>query len=195
MAQLKFYYGTMGSGKTTELLKSFDNAKACGLKPLIIKPKIDNRDGNYVGWGKTKSRLIDVEYDAYYFTDISSEIFPMDFDVLYVDEAQFLTERDVKLLKTIVTYAKRDVVCYGLERDVNNNIFDGTYFLMRDSDERVEMKQKCQHGNCGHNATTHVRYINGIIDNDDSSVVIESDDVTYKSVCYAHWKELRGVDD
>lgn len=195
MAQLKFYYGTMGVGKTTELLKSYECNKTNGLKPLIIKPVVDTRDGNYVGWGKTKSRLIDVEYDAYYFTDISSEITSMDFDVLYVDEAQFLTERDVKLLKMIVLYSDRDVVCFGLEKDVNNNVFNGTYFLMRDADERVEMKQKCQCGKCGHYATNHVRYINNIIDNNNEPVLIESDDVTYKSVCYKHWKELRGIND
>lgn len=192
MAQLKFYYGTMGSGKTTELLKMYELHKKDKRNPLIIKPIIDDRDGFQQGWGKIKSRLIDNNDDAYYFKDIAKEVFKMDFDTLFVDEAQFLTERDVKLLQMIVLYTDRDVICYGLEKDVNNNIFEGSYHLMRESDEKHELKNKCQYGNCGCFATNHVRYIDGKVDIGDTPIIIEKGIVSYKSVCYRHWQMLRG---
>lgn len=191
MAQLKFYYGTMGSGKTTELLKKYELHKKDGRNPIIIKPIIDDREGSQQGWGKIKSRLIDNGDDAYYFKDISKEVFPLEFDSLFVDEAQFLTERDVKMLEMVVMYTNRDVICYGLERDVNNNIFEGAYHLMKESDTKEELKNKCQYGNCGCYATNHVRYVDGKLDIGTEPIVIEKGKVTYKSVCYRHWQQLR----
>ena len=58
MAQLKFYYGTMGSGKTTELLKTADIYDRKGVEVAIIKPIIDDRNGKQEGWGTIESRLV-----------------------------------------------------------------------------------------------------------------------------------------
>ena len=37
MAKLKFYYGTMGAGKTTEALKTFEIYRRKNKNPLITK--------------------------------------------------------------------------------------------------------------------------------------------------------------
>lgn len=67
MAKLKFYYGVMGAGKTTELIKTYDIYKRKGLDPVVIKPIIDDREGSQKGWGTTSSRLIKNPIPAYYF--------------------------------------------------------------------------------------------------------------------------------
>ena len=41
MASLIFYYGVMGSGKTTELIKTYEIYKRKGLDPVVIKPIIE----------------------------------------------------------------------------------------------------------------------------------------------------------
>ena len=38
MGVVKFFYGAMGSGKTTKMLAMFDTYKRRKKKPIIIKP-------------------------------------------------------------------------------------------------------------------------------------------------------------
>ena len=45
MAKLYFRYGAMGSSKTANLLMTRYNYLEKGKKPLLLKPKIENRDG------------------------------------------------------------------------------------------------------------------------------------------------------
>ena len=47
MAKLHFYYGTMGAGKSTSLLLMNYNYRKAGFNPLIIKPMLDTRDGQF----------------------------------------------------------------------------------------------------------------------------------------------------
>ena len=64
MAKLHFYYGTMGAGKSTSLLLMNYNYRKAGFNPLIIKPMLDTRDGQFdkeTGWGIVQSRVINDE--------------------------------------------------------------------------------------------------------------------------------------
>ena len=40
MSKVTFYYGTMGSGKSTALLQLNYSLKESGFKPIMIKPEI-----------------------------------------------------------------------------------------------------------------------------------------------------------
>lgn len=53
MAKLYFRYGAMGSSKTANLLMVQYNYKEKGQNAIIIKPKMDNRDGDLI----IKSRI------------------------------------------------------------------------------------------------------------------------------------------
>ena len=101
MGRLTFTYACMGAGKTTQMLTMFDQYKRRKKKPIIIKPCMDVREGIFTGWGITKARITKNEEPTYYFKDLKTELDNLDFGVLFVDEAQFLTREDVLILCNI----------------------------------------------------------------------------------------------
>ena len=177
----------MGSGKTTAMLTKFDSYKRRGKKPIIVKPCIDNREGNFVGWGITKSRITKYEEPSYYYNDLSSELSKLDFETLFVDEAQFLTREDVLILCNICDVYDKDVFCFGLKTDVTGNLFEGSKHLLALADVVNEIQTPCEIDGCNCNATCHIRYVDGVRVTDGKSVAIETGNVTYKSVCRKHW--------
>ena len=190
MAKLTFNYGCMGSGKTTRMLTQFDLYKRRRKKPLIIKPCIDTRETGeekFVGWGVTKSRITRNEEPVYYFDTLNDVITHLEYGVLFVDEAQFLTREEVVELARNVDINNIDVFCFGLKTDVNGNLFEGAKHLFALADEFVEFESLCEIDGCNNKATCHVRFINGEPDYSGKSVAIEQGDVTYKSVCRKHW--------
>ena len=186
---IKFYYGTMGAGKTTELLKTYDIYKRKGKKPLIIKPNIDNREGDFNGWGFTSSRITKDKALAYYYTNIE-DIKDLDFDILLVDEAQFCTKKDIDFICKYADENNIDVLSYGLKTDVNGNLFCGAEKLLALADEIKELENLCQIDGCFCKAVAHKRFVDGKSDNSGKSVVIDKGNVTYLSVCRKHWREL-----
>ena len=47
MAQLYFKYGVMGSSKTANALMARFNYEERGQKALLVKPRMDTRDGDH----------------------------------------------------------------------------------------------------------------------------------------------------
>lgn len=189
MAQLKFYYGTMGSGKTTELLKTADIYERKGVEVAIIKPIIDDRNGKQEGWGTIESRLVNnLSKKAYYFKNIIDEVTnKIPFEMLFVDEAQFLSSNDIKELTTYADVYNIDVYCYGLKNDSTGRMFSGSRELMTIADECIELKNLCQHDKCKNPANFHLRYIDDIVDRSPIPIMIEKGNVTYKSLCRKHY--------
>ena len=161
MGKVKFFYGAMGSGKTTKMLAMFDTYKRRKKKPIIIKPCLDDREGKFIGWGVTKSRILTVEEPTYYFQDLKSELLELDFKCLFVDEVQFLTREDILFL------------C-----DVADSKFE-------------QIETLCEMDGCDGKAVAHIRYINGVRDESETSVAIETGDVSYKSVCRKCWRNQK----
>ena len=115
MGKVIFNYGCMGSGKTSKMLTQFDLYKRRRKKPLIIKPCIDTRESNgekFVGWGVTKSRITKNEEPVYHFDKLDNTLNNLEFGVLFVDEAQFLTREDVLTLCNVADSHNVDVFCY-----------------------------------------------------------------------------------
>jgi thymidine kinase len=189
MAQLKFYYGTMGSGKTTELLKTADIYDRKGVEVAIIKPIIDDRNGKQEGWGTIESRLVNnLSKKAYYFKNIIDEVTnKIPFEMLFVDEAQFLSSNDIKELTTYADVYNIDVYCYGLKNDSTGRMFSGSRELMTIADECIELKNLCQHDKCKNPANFHLRYIDDVVDRSPIPIMIEKGNVTYKSLCRKHY--------
>lgn len=186
---IKFYYGTMGAGKTTELLKTYDIYERKGKSPLIIKPKVDNREGDFNGWGYTSSRITKNKAPAYYYDNVK-DIENLDFGVLLVDEAQFCDKKDIDFICKYADDNNIDVISYGLKTDVNGNLFIGTEKWLALADEIKELENLCQIDGCMNKAVAHKRFIDGKPDNSSKSVVIDKGNVTYLSVCRKHWRDL-----
>lgn len=185
MAKLKFYYGTMGAGKTTEALKTFEIYRRKGRNPLIIKPSFDDREGKYTGWGVIKSKLIPDTRPCYYVDNVMEELYnhaPQEYGLLIVDEVQFFKSSDIIALSSIVDYKDIDVICYGLKTDCRGKLFEGASQLLAIADETKELDNLCDL--CGkENANMHLRYTNGTVDYDPESIKVEKGNVKYKSVC------------
>ena len=65
MAQLYFKYGAMGSSKTANALMTRFNYEERGQKTLLVKPRLDTRDGDHM----VVSR-IGLTYPCIYFDEM-----------------------------------------------------------------------------------------------------------------------------
>lgn len=185
---IKFIYGTMNAGKTTQLVKMYELLSKKGEKVLVIKPSIDDREGTFNGWGTTKSKKYDKEIPVFYYKNILKAL-QKDKTVLLIDEAQFMQKQDV--LYTVV-YAESmglNVYAYGLKTDVNGNLFEGSAAWLAMADEVKEIKHICEICGCNEKANYHNRYINGLRDTNKKSIEIDKGNISYKAVCYKHWME------
>ena len=71
-----------------------------------------------------------------------------------VDEAQFLTRKQVWQLAKLTDEGGVPVVCYGLRTDFRGELFEGSAALLGIADKLVELKGVCH---CGRKATMNLR--------------------------------------
>lgn len=181
MAKLYFKYGVMGSSKTAQALITKFNYEERGMKVWLIKPQIDNRDGENL----IKSRIgleeeayvLPADVDVYQsFLNINHKI-----DVIIVDECQFLTTNQVDQLSMIVIDYDIPVLCFGLRTDFRTKMFPGSKRLMEIADSITEIKTICS---CGKKATVNVRKgEDGRIITQGEQILIGGND-TYTPMCY-----------
>ena len=95
MAQLYFKYGAMGSSKTANALMARFNNEERGQQTLLVKPRLDTRDGDHM----VVSR-IGLKYPCIYFDELQAlTIMELQQNAcIIVDEAQFLTKEEVKTI-------------------------------------------------------------------------------------------------
>lgn len=181
MTKLYFFYGAMNSGKTTRILQCAYNYEEQGMKPIIMKPKIDTKGDNYIvsriGAKRKVDFLIDQKENIY---DLIVEKYT-NVDLLIVDEAQFLSERQVNQLMDVVIDLKIPVMCFGLRTDFQGNSFPGSRRLLDIAHELTEIKTICE---CGHKAMFNVRLIDGKVQTEGDSVAIDGEGkVEYTVAC------------
>ena len=181
MAKLYFFYGAMNSGKTTRILQCAYNYEEQGMKPILMKPKIDTKGNEYIvsriGSKRKVDFLIEAKANIY---DIIVEQYT-NVDLIIVDEAQFLTERQVNQLMDVVIDLDIPVMCYGLRTDFMGNSFPGARRLLDIAHELSEVKTICE---CGHKAMFNVRLIDGKVQTEGDSVAIDGEEeVTYTVAC------------
>ena len=106
---------------------------------------------------------------------------------IFIDEAQFLTKKQVWELSDVVEILKIPVMCYGLRTDFQGNLFEGSASLLAIADELKEIKTICH---CGKKATMVVRKsANDKPIKDGSQIQIGGNDL-YESLCRVHWRQL-----
>lgn len=182
--KMYFYYGVMGSSKTANALMVKFNLEEHGKRVALLKPSVDNRDGDTL----IKSR-IGVQSDAVlvYPDSVISDIlegYENSCDVVIVDEAQFLSKQQVDQLRDLDHIMA--VMCYGLKTDYMGNLFEGSKRLLELSDSIREIKSMCP---CGKKAIINARYSeDGTIIYEGNQIDIGGDD-KYKSLCYDCWKK------
>ena len=181
MAQLYFKYGAMGSSKTANALMTRFNYEERGQQCLLVKPRIDQRDGERL----VVSR-IGLKHECIYFDELQ-QLSAMELQqnaCIIVDEAQFLSREDVRWLARLVDDLDIPVMCYGLRSDFKGDLFPGSYELLVMADKIEEVKTICW---CGKKATFNARFDqSGRVLKEGEQVVLGAND-KYIGLCRRHW--------
>lgn len=187
MAKLYFYYSSMNAGKSTILLQSSYNYRERGMETLILSPELDDR----FQVGKVTSR-IGLEADAVTFKIVDNLLAIVlrsneagKIACVLVDEAQFLTEAQVRQLSDLCDDHDIPVLAYGLRTDFRGELFEGSQHLLAWADSLIEVKTICH---CGSKATMVLRIdTDGRVIKDGRQVQIGGNE-RYLSVCRRHFK-------
>ena len=174
----------MGSSKTANALMVRYNYEEKGKNAVLLKPMLDNRDGEKV----VKSRM-GLEYPCEFVEEFLERTENKkdwsDIDAIIVDEAQFLTAKQVERFSDIVDYGGVPVICYGLRTDFASVLFPGSMRLMELADKIEEIPTVCW---CGKRAHFNARIADGKIVREGEQVFIGANE-SYISLCRRHFKE------
>ncbi|MER2007433.1 MAG: thymidine kinase [Psychrobacillus sp.] len=187
MASLHYVWGSMNSSKSAQLLMTWHNYEEQGYRVLVVKPKIDTRDGEYI-----KSRALDVrrKADIVIGKDDIGLIYAigLDYDVILIDESQFLTKEQVNELGDIVDFLNIPIMAYGLKTDYFGQLFEGSKRLIEIADKFQEIKTVCPC--CGGKAIFNMR-----IDEETKEPVFGGEQISvgfnYQPVCRKYYNELK----
>lgn len=191
MAKLYYKYGTMKSGKSIDLIKTYHNYKLSGRSVIVAKPVIDTRSESNVEsrMGSAIPSMLLTKEIGQLTKHIKNEKFlGNDVSAILVDEAQFLTLEQVMELTSIVDDMNIPVICYGLKTNFRSELFQGSKVLLEMSDKIEEIKTVCQF--CDSKAILNLRAIkrNGVrygAGSDDEEILIGDDE--YIQVCRNHY--------
>ncbi len=187
MAKLYFYYSTMNAGKSTALLQAAHNYAERGMSTGVFIARLDDRAG-----GRIRSR-IGLEADAERFdanTDFWELLGDSQARCILIDEAQFLSQPQVRQLARVVDEANIPVMCYGLRTDFRGELFPGSAALLAWADTLTELKTICF---CGRKATMVLRVSpEGVIERAGQQIEIGGNE-RYVSLCRKHFSESLGT--
>lgn len=191
MAKLYFRYGAMNSGKSTAMLQAAFNYEERGQRVLLAKPGVDAKGDRDVVSRLGVSRPVDftVAADAdlleLFFTHRHRVLTATGSPVscLLVDEAQFLTPRQVNDLLRIAVVQEVPVLAYGIRTDFRTEAFPGSARLLEVAHSLEELKTICR---CGRKAVFNARRVGDAFVFDGAQVAIDTvGEVTYESLCAA----------
>ena len=203
MAELRFFFGTMGSGKSTQALQIRHNLDARGLQ-VLLTTQLDREVG------KVSSRLgvaaeaeiVDPQVDLYALA--SGSYRRTGLDAMVCDEAQFYEPTQVDQLGRVVDELDVEVYAFGLLTSFQGDLFPGTKRLLEIADVRSELQVEARCW-CGARATHNARLVNGVQVYTGALKVVgdtavdepeDAPDVTYDLMCRRHWhqglRERRG---
>ena len=188
MAELYFKYGAMGSSKTAQALITKFNYEEKGMRVLLLKPAVDTRDGaalvkSRIGLS-SKALVFNREenlFDIIRYNDVAR--CP---NAVIIDEAQFLTRKQVEQLRVAADKENISVLCFGLRTDFRIRLFEGSKALFELADSISEIKSVCS---CGNKASVNARIDKeGKIITDGEQVDIGGNE-KYVSMCYKCYQE------
>lgn len=198
---LTFFYSTINAGKTANLILSAHACSQRNIKHLIFVPAIaSGRDG----FNKVSSR-IGIHQDAISITEndnlyemVSTHIITKNVDcnplqIVFVDECQFLTAKQVAQLTQICDIYQVQVHAYGLRTDFKGEPFEASKYLLAWSDHIREVETWAENSNIAEKALMNIKVDeNGKRITDGNSVSVG---FAYKAVSrsefniYKHWNK------
>lgn len=185
MAKLYFKYGAMGSSKSAQALITQFNYEEKGMSVWLIKPATDTRDGadivkSRIGLSR-RAEIITPDEDI-----VEAYRRAGRYDVVIVDEAQFLEPAQIDGLRWLVDMEDIPVLCFGLRTDFLTRFFPGAQRLMELADSITEIKTICS---CGRKAIVNARIdALGRIVTEGAQVMLGGND-SYVAMCHRCWKK------
>ncbi len=187
MAKLYFSYSTMNAGKSTVLLQASHNYGERGMKTMLFTAELDNRSkvGNISSRIGLSEKASTFNNDDNLFSSVEERLSTDKISCVFVDEAQFLTEKQVWELSDVVEILNIPVMCFGLRTDFQGKLFEGSSSLLAIADELKEIKTICH---CGKKANMVIRVdSNGKVLKEGAQIEIGGNE-KYISLCRKHWK-------
>jgi len=187
MAKLYFSYSTMNAGKSTVLLQASHNYGERGMKTMLFTAELDNRSkvGNISSRIGLSEKASTFNNDDNLFSSVKKRLKKDIISCVFIDEAQFLTDKQVWELSDVVEILNIPVMCFGLRTDFQGKLFEGSSTLLAIADELKEIKTICH---CGKKANMVVRVdSNGKVLKEGAQIEIGGNE-KYISLCRKHWK-------
>ena len=177
----------MNAGKSTVLLQASHNYGERGMKTMLFTAELDNRSkvGNISSRIGLSEKASTFNNDDNLFSSVQERLNIDKISCVFVDEAQFLTDKQVWELSDVVEILKVPVMCFGLRTDFQGKLFEGSSTLLAIADELKEIKTICH---CGKKANMVVRVdSNGKVLKVGAQIEIGGNE-KYISLCRKHWK-------
>jgi thymidine kinase len=194
VAELRYFTGTMDSGKSTLALQTNHNHAARGRSGRLFTSH------DRAGEALISSRLglvhdameVDDAFDFWgYVVDALTRGSRIDY--LICDEAQFYTAVQIEQLARIVDELQIDVVCFGILTDFRTQLFPGSARLVElaDHTDVLQVETLCW---CGKRATHNARTENGEMVTEGEVIVVAdveqagsaAPEIGYEVLCRQH---------
>ena len=197
----------MGSSKSANALMVRYNYLERKMKTLLLKPRIDNRDGektimsrmglaadcefveDFIEYAKNNWMTINGPIDN--IIELHDNTEPKlenkteweQYSCIIIDEAQFMKQEEVDFMAHIVDFYNIPVICYGLRTDFQSKFFPGAHRLMEIADVIEMIPTVCW---CGKKANYNARFSDGKIIRSGAQVVLGGND-SYIALCRKHF--------
>ena len=138
MAELRFFFGTMGSGKSTQALQIRHNLAARGLN-VILTTQLDRQAGKVSSrlGVEAEAEIVDTKLNLFELARTAFEASGL--DAMVCDEAQFYEPKQIEQLAQVVDDLHVDVYAFGLLTSFQGELFPGTARLLELADERNQV--------------------------------------------------------
>lgn len=148
--KINFYYGVVGSRKSSELLLTAHRNKSVGKKVGVFQPAKNSRDGHVVSSRameyKIPAVVVDENFNIYDYS-IKNNL-----DLILVDEFQFLSKEHCDQLVRLMIDTETNIFLYGLLSNFRGELFPTVAYMMPYMTTFNEIKTVC--GCCGKRKAT-----------------------------------------
>ena len=181
MAKMDFKYASMNSGKSIDLIRTAHNYEENGYKVLIISPIVGKDSNNKISSRVGLYRNADI---LLLYSDNILEVLKgklEDKAVILVDEAQFLSSKQVYDLFIISKALDIPVICYGLRTNFKMESFAGSKRLLELAEVLEELSTLCA---CGQIARFVARKVgDNFVKNGEEVIIKGTKNIEYVPMC------------